>query len=210
MSLRKACTAIDCEHGDAGALHDAAERDGVQRIIVGQCRNDSQGVAHVLRAAKRLSPRVNVLADLPDVLVHPAMSEDIGGLTLLGLRRYGLSPTSAVLKRGFDVCGAGLLFIACTPLMAALALLIKVDSAGPVFFRQTRVGRDGKHFAIFKFRTMDLDAEARKSSLRGCNEAGNGLFKIARRSTYHPRGPPAAQQSGLTRYRSSSTSCAAR
>ena len=55
-----------------------------------------------------------------------------------------------------------------------------MDSAGPVFFRQTRVGRDGKHFAIFKFRTMGVDAEARKSSLRGANEAASGLFKIAR------------------------------
>jgi exopolysaccharide biosynthesis polyprenyl glycosylphosphotransferase len=180
MSLRKACTAIDCDRGDAGALHDAAQRDGVQRIIIGQCRNDSQGFTHVLRAAKRLSPRVNVLADLPDVLVHPMVAEDLDGMMLLGLRRYGLSPTSAVLKRVLDVCGAGLLLVVCAPLVAALALFIKVDSAGPILFRQTRVGRDGKHFAIFKFRTMGVDAEARKGSLRGRNEAATGLFKIAR------------------------------
>jgi exopolysaccharide biosynthesis polyprenyl glycosylphosphotransferase len=179
MSLRTACAAIDSEHGEAGALHHLALRDGVQRIIVGQSRNDAQGVAHVLRAAKRLGPRVNVLADHPDVLVHPATAEDIGGVTLLGLRRYGLSPASAVLKRVLDVCGGGLLLMVCAPLMAALALLIKIDSAGPVFFCQTRVGRDGKHFAIFKFRTMGVDAEARKSSLRGANEAASGLFKIA-------------------------------
>jgi exopolysaccharide biosynthesis polyprenyl glycosylphosphotransferase len=179
MSLRTACAAIDLERGDAGALHHLAQRDRVQRIIVGQCRSDAQGVAHVLRAAKRLSPRVNVLADLPDVLVHPATAEHIGGLTLLGLRRYGLSPASAVLKRMLDVCGAVVLLIVCAPLMGALALLIKLDSSGPVLFRQTRVGRDGKHFAIFKFRTMGVDAEARKSSLRGCNEAASGLFKIA-------------------------------
>jgi lipopolysaccharide/colanic/teichoic acid biosynthesis glycosyltransferase len=179
MSLRKACTAIDCERCDSGTLHDAAERDGVQRIIIGQCTSDPQGFAHVLRAAKRLSPRVNVLANLPDVLVQPVTEEDLGGLTLLGVRRYGLSRRSAILKRGLDLCGAGLLLLLLAPLTAALAVLIKLDSAGPVFFRQTRVGRDGKHFAIFKFRSMAVDAEARKSSLRGINEAASGLFKIA-------------------------------
>jgi exopolysaccharide biosynthesis polyprenyl glycosylphosphotransferase len=179
MSLRKACTAIDCERCDSGTLHDAAERDRVQRIIIGQCNSDPQGFAHVLRAAKRLSPRVNVLANLPDVLVQPVTEEDLGGLTLLGVRRYGLSRRSAILKRGLDLCGAGLLLVVCAPLMAALAVFIKLDSAGPVFFRQTRVGCDGKHFAIFKFRSMAVDAEARKSSLRGINEAASGLFKIA-------------------------------
>ena len=54
MSLRTACAAINLKRGDAGALHHLAQRDGVQRIIVGQSRNDTQGVAHVLRAAKRL------------------------------------------------------------------------------------------------------------------------------------------------------------
>jgi lipopolysaccharide/colanic/teichoic acid biosynthesis glycosyltransferase len=62
--------------------------------------------------------------------------------------------------------------------MAAAALAIRLDSRGPVFFRQTRVGRDGKHFGIYKFRSMGVDAEALKADLRHLNET-EGLFKIA-------------------------------
>jgi len=62
--------------------------------------------------------------------------------------------------------------------LAVLAALIKLDSPGPVFFRQTRVGKGGQRFGIFKFRTMVADAEARKAELLDQNEAG-GLFKIA-------------------------------
>ena len=63
-------------------------------------------------------------------------------------------------------------------MIIAIALAIRIDSRGPVFFRQVRVGRDGKHFRIYKFRSMVVDAETRKEQLRELNEAGHGLFKI--------------------------------
>ena len=57
-------------------------------------------------------------------------------------------------------------------------MAISLDSSGPIFFRQVRVGRDGKHFRMFKFRSMVADAEKRKDDLRALNEAGDGLFKL--------------------------------
>jgi lipopolysaccharide/colanic/teichoic acid biosynthesis glycosyltransferase len=63
--------------------------------------------------------------------------------------------------------------------MIAIAIAIKLDSKGPVFFRQRRVGRHGEHFRLFKFRTMVEDADDLKESLRDRNEAQEGLFKIA-------------------------------
>lgn len=63
--------------------------------------------------------------------------------------------------------------------MALIALAIRLDSRGPVFFFQTRVGRDGRHFDILKFRSMIPDAEARKQTLLDLNEASGGMFKIA-------------------------------
>ena len=72
--------------------------------------------------------------------------DDVDGMTMLGVRRFGLSRSSRLLKRSFDivVTSIGLLFLA--PVIAAIALAIKLDSRGPIFFRQVRVGRDGKHF----------------------------------------------------------------
>jgi lipopolysaccharide/colanic/teichoic acid biosynthesis glycosyltransferase len=104
--------------------------------------------------------------------------DHLDGLTMVGVRRFGLTRSSRVLKRGFDLAGATVGLIAVAPIMAAIAVLIRLDSKGPVFFRQERVGQDGEHFGLFKFRSMVPDAEAKKASLRHLNEA-SGLFKIA-------------------------------
>jgi lipopolysaccharide/colanic/teichoic acid biosynthesis glycosyltransferase len=86
--------------------------------------------------------------------------------------------SSMVLKRTFDfvVTLAGLVAIA--PIVFVIAVAIKLDTRGPVLFRQRRVGRHGAHFEMLKFRTMVRDAESLKDSLAGHNEALEGLFKI--------------------------------
>ena len=97
----------------------------------------------------------------------------------MGIKRFSLTRSSIVVKRGFDLLGAAVALIALAPVMLAIALAIRLDSRGPVFFKQRRVGRHGRHFEVYKFRTMVPDAEALKDSLRDRNEAKDGLFKIA-------------------------------
>jgi lipopolysaccharide/colanic/teichoic acid biosynthesis glycosyltransferase len=104
--------------------------------------------------------------------------DDLDGMAMLGVRRFGLSRSSMFLKRAFDLVGATIGLIAISPVLAALALAIRLDSRGPVFFKQTRVGREGRRFEIFKFRSMCTDAEQRKAELLHLNETV-GLFKIA-------------------------------
>ena len=94
------------------------------------------------------------------------------------MRRFGLSPASRRVKRAFDVVGSALGLVLLAPLMAAIALVVKLSSPGPVLFRQTRVGRDGHTFEMLKYRSMDDGADARKAELLARNEA-DGLFKIA-------------------------------
>lgn len=90
----------------------------------------------------------------------------------------GLSGPARVLKRTFDLLGASLLIVLGAPLLLLIAAAIRLEGPGPIFFRQTRVGRDGRPFRIVKFRTMVVGADALKESLRELNEA-TGLFKIA-------------------------------
>jgi lipopolysaccharide/colanic/teichoic acid biosynthesis glycosyltransferase len=97
---------------------------------------------------------------------------------LLGVRQHGLTRSSRTLKRGFDLIGATLGLIVLAPLMAMIAIAIKLDSRGPIIFRQPRMGKDDEIFRIFKFRTMVADADAQRAALAHRNEAGNGLFKI--------------------------------
>jgi lipopolysaccharide/colanic/teichoic acid biosynthesis glycosyltransferase len=82
------------------------------------------------------------------------------------------------MKRTVDVVGATLGLLLLSPLLALVALAVKLDSRGPLLFRQSRIGRDGKPFQMLKFRTMVRGAEARKHELEHLNEAV-GLFKIA-------------------------------
>ncbi|MFD0979518.1 sugar transferase [Tropicimonas aquimaris] len=89
----------------------------------------------------------------------------------------------AVAKRALDVALTGAAILALSPLFALVALAIKLDSRGPVFFRQTRVGRDGRVFQMLKFRSMHVDAEARRAALLAQSDREGIFFK----SRHDPR-----------------------
>jgi exopolysaccharide biosynthesis polyprenyl glycosylphosphotransferase len=153
-----------------------AERD-VHRVVVAGEGAPPEHVHGVIQAAKALGVKVSVLPRMFEVVGSSVAFDYLGGLTMLGVRRFGLTRRQRVMKRGFDLAGSLVLLVFLGPLMALLALLVRAGSPGPVFFRQTRVGRDGEHFRVYKFRSMVADAEARKAGLRDRNEA-DGLFKI--------------------------------
>lgn len=90
---------------------------------------------------------------------------------------YLVAPLPA-WKRGLDVLVSGLLLLALSPLFAVVALAIKLTSKGPVIFRQARAGAGGAPFTFYKFRSMYLDAEARKAALSGSNEQDGPIFKM--------------------------------
>jgi lipopolysaccharide/colanic/teichoic acid biosynthesis glycosyltransferase len=105
--------------------------------------------------------------------------DDLHGVTVMGVRRFELTRSSAWFKRAFDLLGASLGLLAVSPLLLVIAVAVKLEDGGPVFFRQQRVGRHGQRFLMLKFRTMIPNADAMKDSLRDRNEAQDGLFKIA-------------------------------
>jgi len=115
-----------------------------------------------------------------EVVGSTVQFEDVDGLTVLGVRPFGLSRSSRMLKRLFDLVATTVGLLAVAPVLAAIAVAVRIDSKGPVFFRQVRVGRDGRHFRIYKFRSMVVDAEQQKDGLRALNEVGDGMFKISR------------------------------
>jgi exopolysaccharide biosynthesis polyprenyl glycosylphosphotransferase len=101
----------------------------------------------------------------------------------LGGRSYiGFTPVAQVswLKRALDVVLVSLGLIAISPLLALLAVLIKLDSRGPVFYGQVRVGKDGRHFRMLKFRSMVVNADRLKAELQHQNEASGPMFKMRR------------------------------
>jgi exopolysaccharide biosynthesis polyprenyl glycosylphosphotransferase len=102
----------------------------------------------------------------------------IGQETLCEIGPPKGSPISSVAKSVVDRVAAALLLLVTVPLLAVIAVVVRLDSPGPAFFRQTRVGRHGRQFTVYKVRTMRIDAESMKSELLADNESDGVLFKI--------------------------------
>ncbi|HEV2974359.1 MAG TPA: sugar transferase [Solirubrobacteraceae bacterium] len=163
-------------------IRDLAQTLDVHRVIIAPgwgADADAGETLNLVRTLKAVGVRVSVLPRMLEVVGSSVEFDDLHGVTLLGVRRFDLSRSSAALKRAFDILGASIGLIAIAPLMLAFAITVKLDSRGPVFFRQLRVGRHGRRFYMLKFRTMVDGAEELKDTLRDRNEAQDGLFKIA-------------------------------
>jgi exopolysaccharide biosynthesis polyprenyl glycosylphosphotransferase len=102
----------------------------------------------------------------------------LAGIPLIGVKSTHAFSFQRIMKRVVDVVFSLIALILCAPLMALIALLIKLDSPGPVLFGQKRVGKGGRIFTLYKFRSMQPDAEAQQELLADLNEADGPLFKI--------------------------------
>jgi exopolysaccharide biosynthesis polyprenyl glycosylphosphotransferase len=122
-----------------------------------------------------------VASALLDVAGPRTTIRPVAGLPLLHVDHVELGGVKRVVKAAFDRTAAGLALLVLAPAFAAIAVAIRVTDAGPVFFRQIRVGKDNGTFRVWKFRTMAADAESRKAELVALNESGGGvLFKMRR------------------------------
>ncbi|WP_104063754.1 sugar transferase [Arthrobacter sp. 4R501] len=115
------------------------------------------------------------LTDIAGPRIH---TQQVAGLPLIHVTTPTLEAGQRVAKRLFDLFAASILLLLAAPAMVLVAALIRLDSTGPVFFRQERVGMEGNHFHMLKFRSMVLDAEARLTELARKNEGSGPLFKM--------------------------------
>ena len=167
---------VDCS---VAGVHELVEQLAAERIIVLPHSGwGERGSLKLIQSAKWLGIRVTLMPNVMDVVGVCATIDTIDSMVLLGVPRFGLSRSSQLLKRSLDLVVGGAALIFAGPLMLALAAAIKLDGPGPVLFRQTRVGRDGKPFTIIKFRSMVVDAERMRAALERHNETV-GVFKMA-------------------------------
>ncbi len=151
----------------------------IDRVLIAPAATDPELILHTIRMIKSMGVKVSVLPRLFEVVGSAVEFDELDGIPLLGLRRQGLPWSSRVFKRATDVVGAAIILFFLAPALAIVAIAIKLDSPGPVLFRQRRIGRHGDAFRIFKFRTMYDGADAMKSQLLSRNEGADGFFKMA-------------------------------
>jgi len=163
--------------GAVAECPDLVSRYDVDDIFVTLGRHRAS-LASLVLALQPRGVRIRFVPDLLDIVtVHTAI-ENLRGIPLVAVREPPISGLNAVIKRAFDFCGALIGLVLCAPLMVVIALLIKLDSPGPVFFLQERAGRYGKPFRMWKFRTMVADAEQRLSQLVDIEKLEQPAFKL--------------------------------
>ena len=157
----------------------------VERVIIAFSNESHEEMLDIIRELKDLDVQIDIVPRLFE-LVGPGVGvHTVEGLPMIGLPPLRLSRSSRLLKRTTDVVLALFALVVLAPVFAMIAVLIKLDSRGPVFFRQVRMGRGDKTFRIFKFRSMTEDADERKAEVAHLNKhlrigGDPRMFKITR------------------------------
>ena len=160
---------------------------GVDRVVVAFSGDSHARTLKLIRSLDRLDVQVDVVPRLFEIVAPNAAMHTIEGFPLIGVRPTRISPAALVAKRSLDVVGASVVLLLCAPLLAVVALVVRLDSPGPVLFRQTRLGLGMRSFTMLKFRTMrtGTDDAAHKAYIRSTSDpaaapTSNGLYKLDR------------------------------
>jgi exopolysaccharide biosynthesis polyprenyl glycosylphosphotransferase len=148
-----------------------------ERVIIAFSRASHEDLLQCLRTCRDHGVAIDVVPRLFEFLDGVRSLDQLGGLPVLSIGTPRLTRSAQVAKRGLDVVVAGAALVAMTPLLAAVAIAIRLDSRGPILFRQPRAGRERETFELLKFRSMYTNAEERKVELHSDVEDGV-MFKM--------------------------------
>ena len=170
--------------GSPERLAEAVKRLDVERVIIAFSTEPEDALLVLLRQLRAFPVQIDLVPRLFELVGPQVTVHSVEGLPLLGLPPSHAAPVARVLKRAIDVTVSALALITLAPLFAYVALRIRLDSEGPVFFRQTRLGRNMKEFTALKFRTMrvDTDQSIHRAAVSGSsdpNQAGT-MYKLER------------------------------
>ncbi|MGH3072852.1 MAG: sugar transferase [Gaiellaceae bacterium] len=163
----------DLEHltvlGEPEQLRELVQLLDVERVIVAFSNEADDETLALVRQVQDLDVQIDIVPRLFDILGPSVGIHTIEGIPLVGLPPLRLARSSRLLKRALDLVVASAALFLLAPVLIGIALAIRVDSRGPILFRQTRRGKKEQVFRIFKFRTMSADAEALKHELAHLN-----------------------------------------
>ncbi len=154
------------------------ESERIDEVIITLPWVSHSKVLAIMSQCQRRQVSFRIVPDLFQLSLSQVDIDDINGIPLIGVRNVTISETARFVKRLIDVVGSVLIVLLLSPLLLGVAILIKLDSPGPALFRQTRVGRGGKEFTVFKFRTMRVNAEQELHALVDLNDVKGITFKI--------------------------------
>jgi exopolysaccharide biosynthesis polyprenyl glycosylphosphotransferase len=165
--------------GTTGGLRQLISKTGASCMFVASTAVGAEDVKNVLKARRLDGVEIRVTANFPGTLSATRVTpQSVGGLLALSVHPVRLTRAQAIAKRTFDVVLSAAGLVLAAPLLAVTALAVKLETPGPVLFRQERVGLHRQRFKLLKFRTMVVGADRMLADLAVHNEADGPLFKI--------------------------------
>lgn len=164
--------------GTVQQFENIVNTEQVNEAIITLPWQEQATISRLIRICERLGVRPRVVPDMLQLNLSRVSIEELSGIPLIGIKPQRFTESTRLAKRVLDLTmillGAPIALFST----GMLALFIRLDSRGPVLFTQTRIGKNGKPFKVFKFRSMQSDAEAQQGALESLNEATGPLFKI--------------------------------
>ncbi|MGQ9714692.1 MAG: undecaprenyl-phosphate glucose phosphotransferase [Anaerolineae bacterium] len=151
---------------------------GVDEVIITLPWMYHRKILSLVSQCQQARVRVRIVPDVFQMRLTHVDVDDLNGIPLIGLRDVAISGWKLFLKRAVDVVGALVGLVVLSPLMACIALVVRLETPGSPIYRQTRIGREGRPFTLYKFRSMYQGAEEERDRLAPLNEADGPLFKI--------------------------------
>jgi exopolysaccharide biosynthesis polyprenyl glycosylphosphotransferase len=173
--------------GGPNDVEEIVRQNDVERVIIAFSNDPHDDLLNVVHRLRQHNLQIDVVPRLFEAVNPKVGIHTVEGLPLLSLPPSRIFRSSRLCKRCLDLVGASVLVALTAPLMGVIAVLIRRDSPGPIFFRQTRLGMDMREFTLFKFRTMreGTDEEPHRAYIRGTMDssalpASNNLYKLER------------------------------
>ncbi len=164
--------------GTLDSLGAVLNSERLDEVIITLPWTHHRTIVGLVRLCESFGVRARVVPDMFQLSLSRVDFDDMGGIPLMGLKEARIPRTGRLIKRALDFGLALMGLLLSAPLSLLVALAIRLDSPGPVIFKQKRVGERGQDFYFYKFRSMRQGAEEEQDQLRGRNEASGPLFKI--------------------------------
>ncbi len=164
--------------GSPADVAQVVEEFEIDRILLASSVGSHEETLDLVRTVRRPDVHVSIVPRYFEIFTSHAMLDDVEGMPVVTLPPMRLGRSARVLKRSMDVAVSGLALLVLSPVLALIALAIRLDSKGPALYWQPRRGRLGSTFKIVKFRTMRVGAEQARSDVLHMNEVDGPLFKI--------------------------------
>jgi len=146
-------------------LRSLVQMHRIERILLAATPNENEELLPLLSACRQLQLKVSVVPNVFEAMGPATELDELEGITVLGMSPPVLPRSSWLVKRAMDIAVASILLLVSLPVLLLIAIAIKLDSRGPVLFKQRRIGKAGRHFQILKFRTMIDGAERLREQL---------------------------------------------